>query len=225
MRILNRLSLVNIPLKTPNGNYNDFAHLSVDGVPVPFYINECVKRSQNERLISECSRCEELACAWSPELDFPYCDYFMTEILRQHRDMTIPYLLCPEDCDFSCITITVDVRFEKSFVYLDKIGLADYASHIERKWTSENSLSCRFILPEHIKANVPYEIEEVFGTWEDERLHSLRYELFPFWQETENIITIAEPHWKFDRHTFEEIIAFYQAGNHMNATIPNDLKG
>lgn len=233
---MNSISLQNISV------YNRFtyAHIAVDGVPLPHYINRWTKASDSDTLknaiFSGSWGAEELCCAWASDLDFDYCNRFMTELLYSHKDMTVPLLLCDDDRDFSCTVITADIRFSGETVYMDRIslfnrtnnmnelgfGIAYSDSYTEDDWKMWGELGCPYKLWE-VGSSVW--TEWVKANWENEGMRRLKNYFFPEYQKKENLLTIGEPYWQFDRTQYDKIIDFYQSGNFRNAEIPNELKG
>ena len=224
MESVNKISVVNIPLKSRKRPCI-YLHIAVDGVPVPEYINRCIRSSGDSERFNGIIRGDEgaegLASAWSKCLDGEFYDYFMSELLLSHRDMTIPILVCDDDLDFDCITITADVRFDKDHVYWDKIGLVRFKKVREH---DKFGYFRGFEISEETEYNIPDEIPGVFeNDHQNIMLHKLRYEYFPSWQEPDNIVTIGKPGWKFDREHYDRVIGFFQSVQFYDASIPDDL--
>lgn len=222
---INKISVVNIPLKSRRLPYT-YVHIAVDDIPVPAYINYQIRSSETQWLFDGIIRGDEgaegLAAAWTRCLDADFYDYFMSELLDSHKDMTIPILVCDDDLDFSCTTITADVRFDGDFVYWDKIGLVRFKKVREH---DKFGYFRGFEISEETEDNIPDEIPDIFGDkHQNIMLHKLRYEYFPSWQEPDNIVTISDPGWKFDRERYDRIIKFFRSVNFYDANIPNYLR-
>ena len=235
-KMTNNLSVINVPFIDTLGKKYTCACLAVDGKTVGKYLDEQAAGKQME--IFEHYTAEKLACAWSPGLDFEYCDRFMSELLNSHKNMVIPYLLCDDDMDFSCLVITADIRYDGDYVYLDKLssvnhsksddereyGIAYSDAYTDEDWKMWKEMDCPAELWEVGSKVWKKWIKE---NWQDEQLRRLRNYFFPYIQNPEHLNLIAEPKWKFERSRFEEIIAFYQSvkTNELNCAIPDKLKG
>lgn len=93
---------------------------SIDGIILTDYLNQSLTGAK-EPILDEIGSFEGLWSAWSKELDFKGDVRFVWELIRRGNTI-LPILLCPDDLDFSCLVIVVEVNKTKDFVYWNKIG-------------------------------------------------------------------------------------------------------
>lgn len=98
-------------------NWNDYEWF-IDGIRLSQYIseNKCVELSDNVEPF------DDLCPAWTKQLDSFGDVRFVWKLLQQDKAI-LPIYVCPEDLDFSCIVIVVEVVKMEDFVYWDRVGL------------------------------------------------------------------------------------------------------
>lgn len=98
------------------------SYWSIDGKVLPQYLDECVSKTHSAYLSNIGGTFDGLCPAWSKELDFKGDIRFVWELIRRENATILPILLCPEDLDFSCTVIVVEVNKTKDFVYWNRVG-------------------------------------------------------------------------------------------------------
>ncbi|MDD5934013.1 MAG: hypothetical protein PUC65_00350 [Clostridiales bacterium] len=97
----------------------------IDGKPLYRYINEW--QAENGQIGESIfvSSADLLDITWTNEYDFEGDARFMKYALKQDSAIT-PILSCPDDFDFSCIVIVVDVIKNEKVVVWKRIGVVDH---------------------------------------------------------------------------------------------------
>ena len=108
---------------TPYGYEEDY--WCIDEKVLPNHLDECITESADEYL-KDLGSFMGLCPAWSKELNYKGDVRFVWELIRREDATILPILLCPDDLDFSCIVIVVEVDKTKDFVYWGRVG---YVTH------------------------------------------------------------------------------------------------
>lgn len=108
---------------TPYGYEEDY--WCIDGKVLPNHLDEYITESADEYL-KDLGSFMGLCPAWSKELNNKGDVRFVWELIRRENTTILPILLCPDDFDFSCIVIVVEVDKTKDFAYWGRVG---YVTH------------------------------------------------------------------------------------------------
>lgn len=121
--------------------------------------------------------------AWINHYDFVADARFMKYILEQEKAIT-PILSCPDDFDFSCTVIVVEVTKTEGHVHWGRIGVVDHADEpLEQDCVNQD-------------------VED----WNEE-LYRIRLEYtYPFYQDENNIIWLADCNFTFDRKEYDALV-------------------
>ncbi|MCR5101214.1 MAG: hypothetical protein K6B41_07645, partial [Butyrivibrio sp.] len=82
----------------------------------------------------------DLCPAWTKELDYPG-DVRFIWYLQNLDKAIIPVYICPDDLDFSCIVIVIEIEKNNNFIYCNRAGYVkndNYNVH----WKSFGFLKC-----------------------------------------------------------------------------------
>ena len=104
---------------------NEMKVFFIDGRPLYGYMNEWL--SDNGELLKSISPIEDLAICWTNEYDYAGDAKFMEFVLNQNNAIT-PILSCPDDFDFSCIVIVVDILKQDDKVIWKRIGKVNHST-------------------------------------------------------------------------------------------------
>lgn len=109
----------------------------IDGKELPNYLDECIAES-NDAFLRNIGSFNGYCPAWSKELDFKGDIRFVWGLISRENITILPILLCPDDLDFSCIVIVVEVDKTKDFVYWNRVGYVIHKNEdYEREKRSE----------------------------------------------------------------------------------------
>ena len=166
-------------------NWIDFEWF-IDGVR----LSEHLKQNKIKELPANTEPFDDLCPAWTKSLDY-FGDVRFTWELLACEKAVLPIYLCPEDLDYSCIVIVVEVDKTKDFVYWKRFGLVNHQSYDfsevdseERgQWISEN--------------------------WDEELFRRRMNYTYPAFQKEENIIWFAELDWCFERNAYEDMVQYF----------------
>lgn len=229
MAEINRLEVKNIPLY----NYRNKRFICteaqpvIDGIPLGEHIN--IWAEKNGIYEIKGYDCKLLQSTLVPELDDEYCNRFMEMLLKKREAAVIPVMVCDDDRDFSCLILTVRLRFDNSFVYWDEIGyvcgkreddrafgISYIEGYSERDWELYGN---NIALEEPLSSEWKKWVE---ANTDEELFRRLVNYHFPFWQKRENVETIFRPQWKFKLDTYEKMLCFFRKGCVRNLS-DNDL--
>lgn len=227
----NKLEIRNIPLH----NYWDKefecneAQLFIDGAALGDILNsfEKVRKTIDYD-------CKLLEMTFSKGLEWEYCDDFMTWVLAKRTETVVPILLCDGDTDFSCITITVRMRFDEKYVYWDEVGLVrnellgndkeygisyldGYTEEDFEKYGVDNAFQI---------AGTPEWCEWVSENYREEMLCRMKNYYFPFIQDNSHLDILGRFDFKIKLSAYEKMLRFYadnEPKNIDNALIPENL--
>ena len=93
----------------------------IDEKILPDYLDERVTESV-DKYLKDLGTFMGLCPAWSKKLDYKGDIRFVWELICRENATILPILLCPDDLDFSCIVIVVEVDKTKDFVYWNRVG-------------------------------------------------------------------------------------------------------
>lgn len=196
-----------------DGYLNDDDPIYIDGISLFEHIRQMCSRSDNDIIKHMAEYVHQLVCTYMHGVFIDgWCGVFMSELIGAFEDMTIPILICPDDTDFTCTTVTADMRFADGSVYWDRIGLVDNSGldlfgrsyGIIHGLTAEDIYSEKFrnkygaSLTEAVLDTDSPEYYELAGRYRYmNELMILRNHYCPYINDPKNIITIGEPHWRF----------------------------
>lgn len=78
---------------------------------------------------------QDLICAWLQMDDSS--DEMTTRNLAHREQAVVPVLMCPDDADFSCTIIVVEVVKSKTVVSWNRVGLLTDASTMSAEWFAD----------------------------------------------------------------------------------------
>ena len=190
----------------------------IDGKPLYAYLNQWTEEYENDTTVRMMKPFENLCPAWTKELDW-YGDVRFVWRLIGEEKANLPILLCPEDLDFSCIVVVVEVVKTGDFVYWKRIGCVNH----ERESFAEEKESGILKLEAYTDkdwerygdniATAVVDSEEwrdwISGNWEEELYRRRMNYTHPYWKTEGNINWLHETDWCFDRAVYEKMTDLY----------------
>ena len=185
----------------------------IDGNPLYEYIDKWIEG--NEELLQVVSPTNELAICWSDEYDFKGDSEFVRFALNQNKAI-IPILLCPDDFDFSCIVIVVDVDKQEDKVRWKRIGLVDHSGESFEKEKRSGILYTETYSEEdslRYGDNIAFaqvDSDEwckwISDNWDEELFRRRINYTFLYYQNEKNIIWFADCNFEFDRKEYDSTV-------------------
>lgn len=179
----------------------------IDGKPLTFYLDEFVQNCSGSSL-EKFGSLLGLLPAWGGELEWPWENDFIWELVDSREELNVPVLVCEDDCDLSCIVILVHIRKTEDRIYWDRIGSLDHSNgnnreeqqsgilcleaYTEEDWVKygDNIATERYDSPEYWK----WVSENCY----EEHIRRLRNYIKPYMQKPENVEWLQELNWEFD---------------------------
>ncbi|WP_022767546.1 hypothetical protein [Butyrivibrio sp. NC2007] len=109
-------------IRIPSGYENRV--FFIDGKPLYEYFEEWLP--DNSEFMKRLTPLDCFAICWTDKYDNEGDARFMRFVLNQRQAIT-PILSCPDDFDFSCLVIVVDVIMQKKTVIWKRIGIVDHS--------------------------------------------------------------------------------------------------
>ena len=195
-------------LKTPSDYETDV--FVIDGKPLYEYLIEWL--NGNEQLLY---KPDVLEICWTNDYDFEGDAKFMRYVLSQNAAIT-PILSCPDDFDFSCTVVVVDVVKQDDIVIWKRIGkinhskeifeeekkhgILDLYSYTEKDWEKYGDN----IALEKADSKAWY--DWIDSNWTEELYRRRINYTYPKYQDEENIDWIAECNFKFSREAYDKLV-------------------
>lgn len=191
----------------------------IDGKPLTLYLEEFVQNCSDSSL-GKFGSMLGLLPAWCGELEWPWENDFIWELIDSGEELNVPVLVCEDDCDLSCIVILVHIRKTEDRVYWDRIGSLDHSNgnnreeqqsvilcleaYTEEDWEKygDNIATERYDSPEYWK----WVSENCY----EEHIRRLRNYIKPYMQEPDNVEWLQELNWEFDPVEYELAVARYR---------------
>jgi hypothetical protein len=185
----------------------------IDGWPLYEYIHQWVAGSRELEIAL--SPMDDLAICWTDEYDHEGDARFMRFVLKQSNAI-IPILSCPEDFDFSCIVIVVEVTKQDDTVIWKRFGKVDHSgesfeeekrsgilhaeSYSEEDWIryGDHFASATTDSPEWMKWTGDHWSEELYR-------RRVNY-TFPYYQNEQNIEWFASCSFEFNRKEYDAVV-------------------
>ena len=195
-------------LKTPSDYETDV--FVIDGKPLYEYLFEWV--NGNDQLLY---KPDVLAICWTNKYDFAGDAKFMRFVLSQNNAIT-PILSCPEDFDFSCTVVVVEVEKQDDVVIWKRIGTINHSKEIFEEEKKHGILYLNsYTEADWEKYGDNIALEEVdsdawcdwIGENWDEELYRRRINYtYPRFQDEENIDWIADCNFSFSREEYDKLV-------------------
>lgn len=187
----------------------------IDGKGLPDYLDECITESADEYL-NKLGSFIGLCPAWSKELDFKGDVRFVWELIRRENITILPILLCPDDRDFSCIVIVVEVDKTNDFVYWNRVG---YVIHKNEDFEEEkrSGILCLEAYSDEdwekygdniaLENTTSYMWNEWIGkNWEEELYRRRMNYTLPYYETKGNVCWFQDLDWCFVREEYESMV-------------------
>jgi hypothetical protein len=190
-------SLNHIELKRiqKNKNWVDFEWF-IDGKKLCEHLDD----RKSVELPKNVAPFDDLCPAWTKELDFRGDVRFVWHL--QNLDKAImPVYMCPDDLDFSCIVIVIEIEKNKDFVYWNRAGYVknDY-------YDLQDELRSGIACPE---VNSLEWKEWISENWDEELFRRRINYTYPHYLKDENILWFADLGFSFDRYEYEKMVDEY----------------
>lgn len=187
----------------------------IDGKILTDYLDECINESADEYL-KNLGSFMGLCPAWSKELNHKGDVRFVWELIRRENTTIIPLLLCPDDLDFSCIVIVIEVDKTKDFVYWGRVG---YVTHKNANFEEEkrSGILCVEAYSDEdwekygdniaLESTTSYLWKEWIGKNWDEELYRRRMNYtLPYYETEGNVCWFRDLNWCFVRDEYEAMV-------------------
>lgn len=195
-------------LKIPSG-YETRVFV-IDGKPLYEYLNVWVNGNDDVLYAPDF-----LEITWTNDYDFEGDAKFMRFVLSQNGAIT-PILSCPDDFDFSCTVVVVDVVRQGDSVIWKRIGRVDHTNEdLEEELKHGILYTEAYTEEDWEKYGSSIALEEVHSSaWGDwiganwaEELYRRRVNYtFPYYQNEDNIIWIADCNFKFSKEEYDKLV-------------------
>ena len=185
----------------------------IDNIPLYEYISKWVRFKP--KWLKSLSPIDDLECCWTDDYDFEGDARFMRFILTQDEGGITPILSCPDDFDFSCLVVVVEVEKQPDKVIWKRIGKVDHSGEL---------------IEEEIRKGIAYveaysEDRKCFGdnialadvnsdewgdwigkNWSEELYRRRINYTYPYYQNKNNIKWFAKCNFEFDRIEYDALI-------------------
>ena len=196
-----------------NDNWTEFEWF-IDGV----CLSEHLKQNKMNELPENIEPFDDLCPAWTKGLNY-FGDVRFTWELITCEKAVLPIYLCPDDLDYSCIVIVVEVKKTKDFVYWERFGVVRHQSYdfseevlhgilflegyTDKDWERYgNNIATSTINSEEWK-------QWISENWDEELFRRRMNYTNPAFQKEENIIWFANMDWCFERNVYEDMVQYY----------------
>lgn len=208
---MNRIKIQRV--MTPYGYEEDYCY--IDGKILTDCLDECITESADEYL-KDFGSFMGLCPAWSKELNYKGDVRFVWELIRRENTTILPILLCPDDLDFSCIVIVVEVDKTKDFVYWGRVG---YVTHKNANFEEEkrSGILCVEAYSDEdwekygdniaLESTTSYLWNEWIGkNWEEELYRRRMNYTLPYYETEGNVCWFQDLNWCFARGEYESMV-------------------
>lgn len=191
---------------------------NIDEIPLSEYLSKWSEDFPDNKTIKMMKPFEDLCPAWEKELEWEGDVRFVWKVLEMDSAV-LPLLLCPEDTDFSCIVIVVEVEKTEDFVYWNKIG---YVLHENENFDEEKKngiLNTNAYTDEDWQrygdniaweeVNSPKWRRWISEHWAEELYRRRMNYTLPYYRTEGNIFWLQTVDWVFDRDKYEQMIDEY----------------
>lgn len=208
---MNTLEIMSLP--TSNGFENEC--FVIDGIPLHEYMRKWYLENGWGEIPQPLAPVDDLALAWNTEYNYNGDARFMEYLLKQDK-VNLPLLLCPDDCDFSCVVIVAEVKKTESHVYWKRIGKVNHSielfeeekqhgiafvdAYTDDDWKEYND-------PElHVVDSAKWR-EWISANWSEELYRRRINYTYPCYKDNRNIDWIYACNWCFDRKQYDNLVA------------------
>lgn len=182
---MNHIKIAEIP--TGYG-YNQYVW-NIDETSLFQYLSTWSADFPDDKTIKMMKPFEDLCPAWVKDLEWQGDVRFVWKVIDLDSAV-LPLLFCPEDTDFSCIVIVVEVEKTENFVYWNRIG---YVLHTNEDFDEEKKNGI-------LNTNM-YSDEDWQKYGDNIAREDYQTEGNIFWMQTVN--------WVFDRYEYEQMVDEY----------------
>lgn len=189
-----------------NENWTEFEWF-IDGIKLSQYLDK-----------NKCPNVEsfnELCPAWIKSLDFYGDVRFIWKLINQEKAV-VPIYMCPEDLDFSCIVIVVEVEKKEDFVYWKRVGRVNYDNYDFYEERLHGILDLESYTDddwEKYGDNVALSkvcsnewSNWISENWDEELLRRRINYTMPYLEDENNIIWFANLDFSFARNQYEQMV-------------------
>lgn len=187
----------------------------IDGIPLHEYMKKWYLENGWGEIPQPISPVDDLAFTWNTKYNYKGDARFMEYLLKQDK-VNLPPLLCPDDCDFSCVVIVAEVEKTDSHVYWKRIGKVNHSielfeeekqhgiafvdAYTDDDWKEYND-------PElHVVDSAKWR-EWISANWSEELYRRRINYTYSCYQDNRNIDWIYECNWCFNRKEYEALVA------------------
>lgn len=215
------------------GNWYDFEWF-IDGIRLSKYLID----RKNIELPHKVEPFDDLCPAWTKELDYAGDVKFVWHLIGL-ENAVLPIYMCPDDLDFSCIVLVVEVEKTKDYVYWNRVGYVnqkDYDFELEKRSGILHTESYSDRDWEKYGDNIALEeidsdewLEWISENWEEELFRRRMNYTFPNYQKEGNILWFADLNFVFLRNDYEAVVdeywereTLYQLENYRETKMDSD---
>ena len=90
----------------------------------------------------------ELDLAWDKKLTSQAETTYIQALLQQKSSGNVPLLLCPDDLDFSCTIIVVDIHYAETTVHWGRLGYVSKDHYVLEDWLKSGYMNYETWTPE-----------------------------------------------------------------------------
>lgn len=200
-------------LQTSDGVENEC--FVIDGIPLHEYMKKWYLENGWGEIPQPLAPVDDLALAWNTEYDYEGDARFMEYLLKKDI-LNLPLLLCPDDCDFSCVVIVAEVEKTDNLVYWKRIGTVNHSiESFEEEKRHGIAFVDNYTDEDWKKYNAP-ELHDVYSdkwrewisaNWSEELFRRRINYTYPCYQDNKNIDWIYACNWCFDRKQYDSLVA------------------
>lgn len=189
----------------------------IDNKTLPEYLSDWAKESTDERF-KGFAPFDTLCPAWDKDIDYEGDVRFVWKTIDMDSAV-VPLLLCPDDTDFTCIVIVVEVEKIGEYVYWNRIG---YVLHEREDYEEEkrSGISCISAYTdedwEKYGDNIAWEKVDswewrhwISENWAEELYRRRMNYTLPYYQTEGNICWVKTTDWVFARTEYDKMVDVY----------------
>lgn len=198
-------------IRIPSGYENRV--FFIDGKPLYEYFEEWLP--DNSEFMKRLTPLDCFAICWTDKYDNEGDARFMRFVLNQRQAIT-PILSCPDDFDFSCLVIVVDVIMQKKTVIWKRIGIVDHSKEDGEEERLSGILDLEKYTDEDwelygdnialAKVDSKEWFEWIGKNWSEELYRRRINYTYPYYQNEENIDWFADCNFEFERENYIHLI-------------------
>jgi len=207
---MNRIEIKRI---NKTDNWKDFEWF-IDGIR----FSEHLKQEKRCELPENVEPFDDLCPAWTRELDFAGDVKFVWHLVNS-ASAIVPVYMCPEDLDFSCIVIVVEVEKTEKTVCWKRAGFVNEKNY-DFQEEKRHGILCTEAYSESdwekYGGNIALaEIDSdewlqwISKNWEEELFRRRMNYTYRNYQQKGNILWFAELNFQFDRTEYEMMVKEY----------------